>query len=102
MVNQGALESTFDLLILALGKQPSRDFLRESLLFIIGVADGHIEDSLSEPFIFRIRMCLYQHGSPSFESNRSKSRDIRAVNESIFVLNKMMLAFDLAVEPRYR
>lgn len=78
-----------------LGEQAAGDLLGKSLLFIIWVADRHVQDSVLQALVFTVWMGLDHQGSPNLKSLGRQAGNIGSFSE-VIELDKVMLCFDFA------
>jgi hypothetical protein len=76
-------------------EEPARNFFREPLFLVIGIADRHVEYSLLQALVFPVWVGLNHHGSPFFKTLRRQSRDIGSFLE-ISRLDQVVFHFHVA------
>ena len=69
VLHHGFLDAVADRAVTGSGKETARDIFGKALLFVVGVTDGHFENSFLEALEFFFRMRLDQESCPSFETH---------------------------------
>lgn len=77
------------------GEQAAWNLLGESLLFVVRVANGHVEHGLLESLVLAVRVSLDEQCSPCLEALGCKTRGIRSLFE-VIRLDQMMLSLDFS------
>lgn len=85
--------------ILMIWEKPSRNLLGKSLLFIIGITNGHIQDGLLESLELCFGVSLNQESDPFLEADRCKSWYIWSL--VVVLLDKMMLTLEISIHSGY-
>ena len=84
-----------NLVIATVWEQSSWNFLGKALVTIIWITDWHLQNSLPKSLEFLLGICLNEKRHPSLKANRRQSR--YAGSRIVFLLHKMMLAFEVAI-----
>ena len=84
--------------VLFFGDESAAELFRETFLRVIGVADGHVQNSLCESFEFHVRMCLNENSHELIETIWGQGRNIW--NGLTAQLNEVVLAAQITIDSR--